>query len=166
MSLLRRQTHPAAAQPPQVLASDSYFNIQPQQHPASTPSAALLRTQTQVMSNMTKECADLFSVNPGVQSYQHNSEIYHTSQLYGDSVSVEELAHNLEQHKLCLAVSHTMPASSSTTLAMLDHTHLTEEACRAGFVSVPTGSKGSMNIALKPGTNGLHYIRSVDFHVN
>jgi len=148
------------------VSSDSYFNIQPQQHPATTPSAALLRTQTQVMSNMQKQCADLFSVNPGVQSYQHQTEIYHTSQLYGDSVSVEELAHNLEQHNLCLAVSHTMPSASTSTLGMLDHTHLTAEACKTGYATVATGSKGNMVVSLKPGANGLHYIRSVDFHVN
>lgn len=166
MSLLRRQSAPAAAQPPQVVSSDSYFIIKPQQHPGTTPSAALLHTQTQVLSNMQKQCADLFSLNPAVQSYQHNSEIFHTSQLYGDSVSVEELAHNMEQHSLCLAVNHTMPSAGSSTLGMLDHTHLTEAACRAGFVSIPTGNKGSMNVAFKQGSDGLHYIRSVDFHVN
>ena len=84
--------------------------------------------------------------------------------MYGESVSVEELAHNLKEHNLCLAVSANMPSAGTTALAMLDASHLTPENCRAGHVAVETGTKGSMVVSFQP-KGGLHYIKSVDFHV-
>lgn len=86
--------------------------------------------------------------------------------MYGESVSVEELAHNLKQHDLCLAVSANMPSAGGGTsaLSMLDATHLTPENCRAGHVAVQTGTQGSMVVSFQPKGN-LHYIKSVDFHV-
>ena len=99
MSLLRSKPA-SAALPPQVVTSDLYFNIQPQTHPGATPTADKLRTQTHVISAMTQQCSDLFSANPGVRSFQNGGEVFHTSQLYGESVSVEELAHNMQEHCL------------------------------------------------------------------
>lgn len=165
MSMLRKK--PAAAAPsPQVVSSDLYFNIQPQTHPAVAPTADKLRAQTQVMSNMQTQCADLFTANPGVRSFQNGGEIYHTSQLYGTSVSVEELSHNLSEYGLCLAVSATMPSKNTNILGMLDASHLSEASCKQGFARIETGTKGAMVVSFRKGANNLHYINSVDFHVN
>lgn len=166
MSLLRRKSAAVAKQPPQVVKSDLYFNIQPQSHPGVTPTADKLRSQTHVMSSMVSQCSDLFSVNPGVRSFQNGGEIYHTSQLYGESVSVEELAHNLEEYGLCLAVSATMPSQKLTTLGMLDKSHFSQENIHQGFVRIETGTRGAMVVSFKQGDKGLHYIHSIDFHVN
>lgn len=202
MSLLRRSARGAAAgaapqtPPLQVVSSELFFNIQPQTHPGVTPTAAKLRTATTVMTNMNKQCADLFSINPGVRyviasfsspyeltfclplpdtdthahpdtyrSFQNGGTVFHTSQLYGESVSCEELSHNLSTHGLCLAISASVP-NKTTTLAMLDASHLTPEACQAGFVKLPTGSAGSMVVSFRPAKNGLHYVHSIDYHVN
>ena len=170
MSLLRRSARKAGAsavaKPPlQVVSSDLFFNIQPQTHPGVTPTADKLRMANTVMTNMNKECADLFSINPGVRSFQGGSTVYHTSQLYGESVSCEELRHNLSTHGLCLAISASVP-NKTTTLAMLDASHLTPEACQAGYVKLPTGTSGSMVVSFRPSKNGLHYVHSVDYHVN
>lgn len=166
MSLIRRQAATPKQQGPQVVSSDLYFNIQPQTHPGVTPTADKLRAQTQVMSSMQSQCSDLFTANPGVRSFQNGSEIFHTSQLYGESVSVEELSHNLHEYNLCLAVSATSPSKSTSTLAMLDCSHMTPEVLQQGYVKVKTGTKGEMTVSFKPGSKGLHYIHSVDFHVN
>lgn len=166
MSLIRRQPAVAKQQGPQVVSSDLYFNIQPQTHPGITPTADKLRAQTHVMSSMQSQCADLFSANPGVRSFQHGSEIFHTSQLYGQSVSVEELSHNLQTYGLCLAVSATSPSKSTSALAMLDSSHMTPEMLQQGFAKVATGTKGEMVVSFRQAENGLHYIHSVDFHVN
>lgn len=164
--MLRTRTKAVAAAPsPQVVSSDLYFNIQPQTHPGIAPTADKLRAQTHVMSNMQAQCADLFTANPGVRSFQNGGEIYHTSQLYGESVSVEELAHNLSEYGLCLAVSATMPSKNTNILGMLDASHLTKENCRQGFTRIETGMKGAMVVSFRE-SNGLHYIHSVDFHVN
>lgn len=166
MSMLRRKPAAVAAAPsPQVVSSDLYFNIQPQTHPAVAPTADKLRAQTQVIANMQTQCADLFTANPGVRSFQNGSEIFHTSQLYGTSVSVEELAHNMNEYGLCLAVSATMPSKNSNILGMLDASKLTAENCSAGHVRISTGTKGAMVVSFRE-NNGLHYIHSVDFHVN
>ena len=165
MSMLRRKPAAAAAPSPQVVSTDLYFNIQPQRHPAVAPTADKLRAQTQVIGAMQKECADLFSGNPGVQSYQNGQQIYHTSQLYGDSVSVEELSHNMDEYGLCLAVSATMPSRNTNTRGMLDSSHFTKENLQKGHVRVQTGTRGAMVVSFKE-KNGLHYIHSVDFHVN
>ena len=167
MSLLRKSARPAAAPAPQVVtAKDMYFNIQPQSHPGVVaPTAEKLRVQQHVMGSMQRQCADLFSANPACRSFQHGSEIFHTSQMYGESVSVEELAHNLKEHDLCLAISATAPSAGSSALSMLDASHLTPENCLAGQVAVETGSKGSMVVSFQKGAKGLHYIKSVDFHV-
>lgn len=166
MSLIRRKPAVAKQQGPQVVSSDLYFNIQPQTHPAVTPTADKLRAQTHVMTAMQTECADLFSANPGVRSFQNGSEIFHTSQLYGQSISVEELSHNLNEYGLCLAVSATMPSKSTSTLGMLDSSHMTPEMCKQGFARIKTGATGEMVVSYKQGEKGLHFIHSVDFHVN
>lgn len=165
MSLIRRQPAVAKQQAPQVVSSDLYFNIQPQTHPGVTPTADKLRAQTHVMASMQSQCADLFSANPGVRSFQNGGEIFHTSQLYGQSVSVEELSYNLKEYGLCLAVSATMPSKSTTALAMLDSTHMTPEVIQTGYAKVATGTKGEMVVSFKE-VKGLHYIHSIDFHVN
>jgi len=162
--MLRRK--PAAAAPsPQVVTSDLYFNIKPETHPAVAPTADKLRSQTQVMASMNAQCADLFTANPGVRSFQNGGEVFHTSQLYGESVSVEELSHNMNEHGLCLAVSATVPSKNTSTLGMLDASHLSMANCKQGFARIETGTKGAMVVSFKQ-NNGLHYIHSIDFHVN
>ena len=167
MSMLRRKTASAvsAAPSPQVVSTDLYFNIQPQRHPAVLPTADKLRAQTQVIGAMQKECADLFSGNPGVQSMQNGKQIYHTSQLYGNSVSVEELTHNMNEYGLCLAVSATMPSKNTNALGMLDTSNLTPENLQKGYARIQIGTKGAMVVSFKQ-ANGLHYIQSVDYHVD
>ena len=85
--------------------------------------------------------------------------------MYGESVSAEELAHNLKEHDLCLAVSATAPSAGSSALSMLDASHLSAEHLQNGHVAVETGSKGTMVVSFQKGAKGLHYIKSVDFHV-
>lgn len=173
MSLLRSNSSRRAVQQPQVVSSDMYFNMMPQTHPGMTPTADKLKVQQTVIANMRKDCSDLFSSNPAVRSHQHNTEIYHTSQLYGTSISVEELAENMKQYDLCLAISATSPTSRSSTLGMLDTSHLTSENLKKGFVKIKTGETGTMVVSFKKGTGNpnaqdganFHYISSVDYHV-
>ena len=165
--MLRKKPSAAVAAPSaQVVCSDLYFNIQPQTHPAVTPTADKLRAQTRVISSMHAQCADLFTANPGVRSFQNGGVIYHTSQLYGESVSVEELAHNLGEYGLCLAVSAKMPSNNTNILGMLDASHLSKASCRTGFARIETGTKGAMVVSFRQGANNLHYIHSIDFHVD
>lgn len=164
MSLLSSKSAARAIQQPQVVTSDMYFNMMPQTHPGVTPTADKLKVQQVVIANMRKECIDLFSSNPAVRSHQHSTEIYHTSQLYGKSISVEELSENMKQYDLCLAISATSPTSRSSTLGMLDTSHLTAANLKRGFVKIKTGETGTMVVSFQQ-DGEVHYISSVDYHV-
>lgn len=168
MSLLS-SSRKRGVQAPQVVSSETYFNVTPQTHPGTTPTADKLKVQQEIISNMRKECSDLFSANPAVRSHQHSTEIYHTSQLYGQSISLEELSDEMKAHNLCLSVSVTHPDSSSSYLSMLDTSHLTAEHMKKGYVKLPTGDKGVMVVSYTTGntaaTRKLHYISSIDYHV-
>lgn len=166
MSLLSRKS---AAQPQTtVTSSDIFFNFSPQTHPANMPTAQKLKQQTDVMEKMKALNLDIFKSNPAVKSVQHGHDVYHTSQIYTannkNSVSVEELAHNLSEYDLCLAVSAISPSTNSTMLAMLDGNNL-KNALQANETSVtlPTGQKGHMVVSFQK-KNNLHWISSVDFH--
>lgn len=167
MSLLSRKTseQPKTA----VSSSDVFFNFSPQTHPAAQPTAAKLKTQTGVMEKMKSSCPDLFQSNPGVKSVQQGNEIFHTSQLYAsggkNAVSMEELAHNLSEYDLCLAVSAISPEKNTTTLAMLDANHINEALkTNAEFITLKTGERGHMVVSFQK-KNGLHWIKSIDYHL-
>jgi hypothetical protein len=49
---------------------------------------------------------------------------------------------------------------------MLDASHLSKANCKLGFARIETGTKGAMVVSFRQGSKGLHYIQSVDFHVN
>ena len=168
MSLLASSKR-RVTQTPQVVSSETYFNVTPQTHPSVTPTADKLKVQQEVIGNMRKQCSDLFSSNPAVRSHQLSTEIYHTSQLYGESISLEELADNMKAHDLCLAISATSPDSRSSALAMMDTSHLTKENLDLGYVKLQKGEGGTMVVSFSKGTtaatNNLHYISSIDFHV-
>lgn len=167
MSLLSRNSSSGAAkQPAQVVQqSDLFFSVSPQVHPSMTPTADKLKMQHNVIGKMTNTC-ELFAANPGVRSVQPNgSECYHTSQLYGDSISCQELAHNLKEYDLCLALSASSPSQQSTVLGMVDTSHLTEANYNAGSFTVKTGTRGSMRVNLEKSGN-LHFIRSIDYMLN
>ena len=171
MSLLSKKN---AAQPKTtVTASDIFFNFSPQAHPGTMPTAQKLKLQTEVIQKMKSSNLDIFKSNPAVKSVQvgHDGEgydVYHTSQIYTTgakhSSSVEELAHALSEHDLCLAVSAISPSINSTTLSMLDGKTL-KDALKANqtSVSLPAGEKGHMVVSWKK-QGGLNWISSVDFH--
>jgi len=161
MSLLSRK---AGQQKPQVVASGSFFNITPQTHPGVVSTSENLRAQQNVIGNMQRDCADLFSSNAAVKSNQNNQDIFHTSGLYGKSISVEELKDTLEQFNLSCSVSFSSPTANCTTLSMLDASHLTPENLKAGFVSLAAGDQGHMVVSFKKAGKN-HYIKSVDFHL-
>ena len=166
MSLLARKTTAnVAKQPAQVVQqSDLFFTIAPQVHPSMTPTADKLRAQHDVISKMTNAC-ELFAANPGVKSTQDcGAECYHTSQLFGESISCEELAHNMSTYGLCLALSASSPSQRSTVLGMVDSTHLTATNYKAGGFTIQTGTRGSMRVNLEKVKN-LHYIRSIDYMI-
>ena len=161
MSLLSRKVQ---QQGPQVVKSGSFFHITPQTHPGVVSTSESLRVQQTVIGNMQRECADLFSSNSAVKSNQNDQDIYHTSGLYGKSISVEELRDTMQEFDLSCAVSFSSPSANCTTLSMLDAKHLTKENLRAGYVSLPAGERGNMVVSFKK-HKGKHYIQSVDFHV-
>ena len=168
MSLLS-SSRKRASQNQQVVSSETYFNVTPQTPPGATPTADKLKVQQEIIGNMRKECSDLFSANPAVRSHQLSTEIYHTSQLYGQRISLEELNDNMKAHDLCLAVSVTHPDSNSSYLSMLDPSHLTAEHLKRGYVKLQTGDKGVMVVSYSAGntasTRKFHYISSIDYHV-
>ena len=171
MSLLSRKN---TAQPKTaVTASDIFFNFSPQTHPGTMPTAQKLKQQTEVIQNMKSSNLDIFKSNPAVKSVQkgHDGQeydVYHTSQIYTagakHSSSVEELAHALNEHDLCLAVSAISPSANTTTLSMMDGKTLSN-ALRENqtSVSLPAGDKGHMVVSWKK-QEGLNWISSVDFH--
>ena len=164
MSLLARSSAASAAkQPAQVVqTSDLFFTVAPQVHPAITPTADKLRAQHNVISKMTNAC-ELFAANPGVKTVQPNGvECYHTSQLFGDSISCQELKHNLETYGLCLALSASSPSQRSTVLGMVDASMLTDQNFSAGGFVIKTGTRGSMKVNIEKSGN-LNYIRSIDY---
>ncbi len=166
MSLLARKTTAnVAKQPAQVVQqSDLFFTIAPQVHPSMTPTADKLRAQHDVISKMTNAC-ELFAANPGVKTTQAcGAECYHTSQLFGDSISCEELSHNLTTYGLCLALSASSPSQKSTVLGMVDASHLTDANYNAGGFTIQTGTRGSMRVNLEKVKN-LHFIRSIDYMI-
>jgi len=168
MSLLASSKR-RATQKPQVVSSETYFNLTPQAHPAVTPTADKLKVTQEVIGNMRRECNDLFSSNPAVRSHQHSTEIYHTSQLYGESISMEELSDQMKAYDLCVAVSVTSPDSRSSSLAMLDTSHLNRDNLNQGYVKLEKGNGGTMVVSFtkgsKPLTRDLHYVSSIDYHV-
>ena len=169
MSLLvRKSTANVAKQPPQVVqSSDCFFTIAPQVHPSHVPTADLLKAQSSVISSMSDSC-ELFAANPGVKSSQKGGvECYHTSQLFGDSISTEELAHNLKEYNLCLALSCSLPSKNTTVLGMVSHADLEPGNFNSnGFCGfqIQTGKRGSMNVNVEK-VGKLHYIRSIDYMI-
>ena len=166
MSLLARKTTAnVAKQPTQVVQqSDLFFTIAPQVHPSVTPTADKLKVQHNVISKMTNAC-ELFAANPGVKTTAAcGAECYHTSQLFGNSISCEELSHNMSEYGLCLALSASSPSQKSTVLGMVDASHLTNANFKAGGFTVQTGTRGSMHVNVEQ-VGKLHYVRSIDYKI-
>ena len=164
MSVLsRKQTR----QQPQVVASDMFFNFTPQTHPGVVSTNEELQVQQRVMSNMQKECSELFTSNRAVKSEHEGVETYHTSGLYGtgkNSISVQELRDNMKHFNLSCSVSFSSPSSNTTTLAMLDSSHLTDDILNTGSVELQAGERGIMLVSFKQ-KDSKHYIQSVDYKV-
>ena len=164
MSLLSRKQ---AAQQPQVVASDMFFNFTPQTHPGVVSTNEELKVQQRVMNNMQKACSELFTSNRAVKSEMDGVETYHTSGLYGtgsNSISMQELRDNMEQFNLSCSVSFSSPSSNMTTLAMLDASSLSDKILDGGSVKLAAGVRGHMLVSfMKKGNE--HYIQSVDYEV-
>lgn len=164
MSLLSRKQ---SRQQPQVVSSDMVFNFTPQTHPGVVSTNEELKVQQRIMSNMQRECSEIFTSNRAVKSEHEGVETYHTSGLYGtgqNSISAEELRDNMSAFNLCCSVSFSSPKVNTTTLAMLDASHLTDDILKTGSVELQAGTRGTMVVSfIKKGRE--HYIRSVDYKV-
>lgn len=164
MSLLSSRTR---RQQPQIVSSDMFFNFTPQTHPGVVSTSEELKIQQRVMKNMQSECTELFTSNRAVKSEQEGREVYHTSGLYGtgkNSISVQELKQTMDQFNLACAVSFSSPSENTSTLAMLDSSHLSEENLNEGHVYLEAGDKALMLVSFqKKGSE--HYIESVDYHL-
>ena len=164
MSLLsskRRQ------QQPQVVSSDMFFNFTPQTHPGVVSTSEELKIQQKVIKNMQADCSELFTSNTAVKSEQNGREVYHTRGIYGqgkNSISLQELKQTMDQFNLACSVSFCSPASNTTTLSMMDSSHLSKENLEAGHAYLEAGDKAVMLVSFsKKGKE--HYIESVDYHL-
>lgn len=164
MSLLSSK---ARRQQPQVVSSDMFFNFTPQTHPGVVSTSEELKIQQKVIKNMQTACAELFTSNRAVKSEQEGREVYHTSGVYGtgkNSISMQELKQTMDQFNLACAVSFSSPSVNTSTLAMLDSSHITDENLKEGQVYLEAGDKALMLVSFaKRGKE--HYIESVDYHL-
>lgn len=116
---------------------------------------------------MQTACSEIFSSNRAVKSEQNGREVYHTSGIYGagkNSISLQELKQTMDQFNLACAVSFSSPSNNTSTLAMLDSSHINEETLKAGQVYLEAGEKALMLVSFsKRGKE--HYIESVDYHL-
>ena len=152
-------------QQPQVVASDMFFNLTPQKHPGIVSTSEELKIQQKVIGNMQTQCSDTFSSNRAVKSQQNGSQIYHTSGLYGtgsNSISLEELRKEMTQFNLACSVSFSSPSCQTTTLAMLDASHLSDQNLKKGSVRLEAGNRGSMLVSFQK-RGGGHWIESIDY---
>lgn len=164
MSLLSRKK---TRQQPQVVETDMVFNFTPQTHPGVVSTNEELKVQQKIMSNMQRECSEIFTSNRAVKSEHEGVETYHTSGLYGtgkNSISAQELRDNLNAFNLCCSVSFSSPSSNTTTLALLDGSHLTDSILQSGSVELEAGMRGTMVVSFAQKGNE-HFIRSVDYKV-
>lgn len=164
MSLLSSKTR---RQQPQVVSSDMFFNFTPQTHPGVVSTSEELKIQQKVIKNMQTACPELFSSNRAVKSEQSGREVYHTSGIYGtgtNSISLQELKQTMDQFNLACAVSFSSPSANSTTLAMLDSSHITEDTLKEGHVYLEAGAKALMLVSFAKKGNE-HYVESVDYHL-
>lgn len=154
-------------QQPQVVSSDMFFNLTPQTHPGIVSTSEELKVQQKVIKNMQTECSELFSSNKAVKSEQNGKEVYHTSGIYGqgkNSISLQELKQTMDQFNLACSVSFSSPSSNTTTLSMMDSSHLSDENLEAGHVYLEAGDKALMLVSFsKKGKE--HYVESVDYHL-
>ena len=64
---------------------------------------------------------------------------------------MEELAHNMNEYGLCLAVSATMPSKNTNILGMLDASHLSEASCKQGFAALRRAQRGHGSLVSQGG---------------